>query len=73
MYFGDFSNSLLKNMLISVSVFMLHSGYDQKFAFVRTVLDFRHTFQRLVFVFGQEQNEAQRVVGVGQQSIDVLQ
>ena len=64
--------SLLKNMLISMTIFMLHSRYDQKFALVRAVLDLWQTFQRLVFVLGQKNDETQRMIRVGEKSIDVL-
>lgn len=55
-----------------MTVLVFHSRYDKKLALVGTIFDTRHALQGSVFVFRQEQDEAQRVAGVRQQTVDVL-
>jgi len=52
----------LKNMLITVSVFMHHCRYHEKFALVWTVFNSRETLQRSVIILRQEHDETQRMV-----------
>lgn len=55
-----------------MTVLVFHRRYDKKLALVGAVFNSRHAFEGSVFVFRQEQDEAQRVARVGQQAVDVL-
>lgn len=63
----------LQNVLVTVTVLVFHSRYDKKLALVGTIFDTRHALQGSVFVFREEQDEAQRVAGVRKQTVDVLE
>lgn len=63
---------LLKNMLITVSIFMFHSRYDEKFAFIRTVFNSRYTLQRSVLILWQEHNKTQWMIWIRKQTINML-